>query len=263
MNLPRSPKESEDTASSQKIAISSKGLEVNLRRFLADISPGMFLLLIIYLNDQGHDKKIMDLSGDGATSRMIFYFLIAIPAGFIINAAGYFFFFGLIVRGLEGLMLRSDFICGRFVTICDWKEVRDFFKLNNAKRLSDYLFFRYNCESVMASLEPRWYGNFEHVGGIEILSRNVAVLVTTYIIFAYYRDPLNVAVLLGAASVLFFLMLSAFDSLYVGVRCVRYLCVICKYQLGMAGLPWTDVMSLLGRKPAGRARSGARNRNRR
>jgi len=82
-------------------------------------------------------------------------------------------------------MLRSGFICGRLLTICDWREVTEFFELKTAKSSRDHLQFRYDCESVMARIEPRWYAKFEYVGGMEILSRNVAVLAIVYAVVFY------------------------------------------------------------------------------
>ncbi len=143
------PKLSEEQPSSQKLVVGP--LEITLRRLLSDIAPGLFLLLIIYL----HNPNDLALLGEGSTSKAIFYLLLAIPAGFIINLAGYFFFGGLIVRGLEGLMLRSDFICGRLVTICDWKEIRDYFGLEKAPPHWDYLLFRYNCQGSVYYLQVR------------------------------------------------------------------------------------------------------------
>lgn len=220
------PKEAKESSPLESMALGLATLPIGLRGFLSDISPGLLLLLIVYLFFQ----DALDLEGDAVSFKAVLFTLVAIPMGFIANSVGYFLF-GMVVRMVEGAMMRSDFMCAAVVTAQDWASIKRYFGLGRIKKhvVREYLVFRYECERYIKEERAELYQPVAHLVGAEILCRTVALLALLTLVLLYVtRGELDYRL---AAAVPVFLLLSALDSLYVGLKCIHSLYVICRYEL--------------------------------
>lgn len=250
----------EATSSGENIGLASATLPIGLRGFLSDISPGMFLLLIVFWNF----KDALHPAEPGATYRAILYALVAVPSGFLANSIGYYSL-GALVRCVESRLLCRDRVCSRLVTAMDWGEIRAFFGFGGDEHRTarQLLLFRYECEEYLKARRSGLYRPFGHLVGLEILSRTMVVLTAlAWMLYVYSQLTADAAVtsasgrtlgipaasavaLIAAAT---FLLLSALDSLYVGLRCIRDVFVICRYEQRQAdGLAWSQRLMLLYR----------------
>jgi hypothetical protein len=221
----------EDTTApmAQPLSVAPRAFDIALRDFLSSIAPGLFLLLVICLHWPTRVRAESEIAGQ--PFRLLLA-AVCIPSGFVMSTVSYFFLSWLI-RNLESMLITKQVICGKFVTSNNWQRTLNHFGLLRSNSQS-VLKFRYDCEWYLRRFRPAFYRPYEYVGGMEILSRNLALLALVSMCMSILGATISCSpweVFYSFLAFVGFLLLSLLDSIYVGVHSVCDMYAISKYQL--------------------------------
>ena len=199
------------TSTREKIELSKDGLKVSYLRFLSDSAGGYIIILVLllsfYRNYPIFSIELQNyrplVSNDVKLFILVLLFFLSTPLGLMLNGISWFFLGCLTIKLESCFSDKNCFYCfflksTRIASLIDnWKNE---FGVNSKNWYS----YSATIETLLIQFHPDIVSRYDHVEGVKILSRNLALISLLSVVNGVCNCAWTIVIL----SVCFFILFS-------------------------------------------------------